>query len=61
MISQMESEVERKLKKVCKKAKMCEDAAEKSMMAMTHVYNDNRRVIVNRYSETALQMERHSR
>ncbi|XP_041635760.1 fibrinogen alpha chain [Cheilinus undulatus] len=49
MISQMESEVERKLRMVCKKAKMYEDAAEKTMKAMTHVYNRNRRVIVDRY------------
>ncbi|XP_071316034.1 fibrinogen alpha chain [Trachinotus anak] len=45
----MESEVERELWKVCKTAKMYEDAAEKSMTVMTHIYKSNRRVIVNRY------------
>ncbi|XP_039996714.1 fibrinogen alpha chain-like [Xiphias gladius] len=49
LISQMESETESKLWKVCKTAKMYEDAAEKSMAEMTHVYNSNRRVVVNRY------------
>ncbi|XP_051251171.1 fibrinogen alpha chain [Dicentrarchus labrax] len=46
----MENEVARKLRKVCKTAVMYEDAAEKSMMTMTHIYNDHRRVIVNRYT-----------
>ncbi|XP_045921759.1 fibrinogen alpha chain isoform X2 [Micropterus dolomieu] len=46
----MGREVERKLRKVCKTAKMYEDAAEKSMTEMTQIYNDNRRVIVNRYT-----------
>ncbi|KAI3375880.1 hypothetical protein L3Q82_003758 [Scortum barcoo] len=49
LILQMESEVERKLKKVCKTAKTYEDAAENSMAATTHIYNYNRRVIVGRY------------
>ncbi|XP_060890004.1 fibrinogen alpha chain isoform X1 [Labrus mixtus] len=48
-ISQMESQVERKLRTVCKTAKMYEDAAEKSMKAMTHIYSHNRRVIINKY------------
>lgn len=51
-MSQMESEVERKVKKVCKKAMMYEDALEKSMMTMTDFYNKNRRDIVGRYSKT---------
>ncbi|XP_044039857.1 uncharacterized protein LOC122870120 isoform X2 [Siniperca chuatsi] len=50
LISQMESEVERKLRKVCKTAKMYEDAAEKSMTMTAHIYNNNRRDIVNRYT-----------
>nr|XP_019951056.1 PREDICTED: fibrinogen alpha chain-like [Paralichthys olivaceus] len=45
----MESDVERKLWKVCKTTKLIEDAAETSMTAMTQIYNSNRRVIVNRY------------
>ncbi|XP_022622367.1 fibrinogen alpha chain-like [Seriola dumerili] len=45
----MKSKVEGKLWKVCKSAKMYEDAAEKAMTVMTHIYNSNRRVIVNRY------------
>ncbi|XP_034533028.1 fibrinogen alpha chain [Notolabrus celidotus] len=49
LISQMESEMEMKLRKVCKMGKMYEDAAESSMKAMTHIYNHNRRAIVNRY------------
>ncbi|KAE8279500.1 Fibrinogen alpha chain Fibrinopeptide A Fibrinogen alpha chain Precursor [Larimichthys crocea] len=49
LMSQMESEVERKVKKVCKKAMMYEDALEKSMMTMTDFYNKNRRDIVGRY------------
>ncbi|XP_031158531.1 fibrinogen alpha chain [Sander lucioperca] len=43
----MESKAERKLRKVCTTAKMYEDAAEKSMATMTHVYGYNQRVIVN--------------
>uniref|UniRef100_A0A7N8Y3D3 Fibrinogen alpha/beta/gamma chain coiled coil domain-containing protein n=1 Tax=Mastacembelus armatus TaxID=205130 RepID=A0A7N8Y3D3_9TELE len=38
LISQMESEVERKLQKVCKTRKMHEDAADVSMMATTQIY-----------------------
>ncbi|XP_034424853.1 fibrinogen alpha chain isoform X2 [Hippoglossus hippoglossus] len=45
----MESDVDRKLWKVCKTGKLYEDAAETSMTAMTQIYNSNRRVIVNRY------------
>lgn len=41
---------------MCKTAKMSEDAAEKSMTAMTHIYSHNRRVIVNRHSKTDLFM-----
>lgn len=52
LILEMESEMERKLRKVCKTAKMYEDAVEKSMAVTTHIYNYNRRVIVNRYSKT---------
>ncbi|XP_073331502.1 fibrinogen alpha chain [Pagrus major] len=50
LISKMESEVERKLAKVCETAKTYEDVTEKSMKAMTHIYSYNRRVIVNRYT-----------
>ncbi|XP_068569221.1 fibrinogen alpha chain [Cebidichthys violaceus] len=50
LISQTDSKVERKLRKACKAAKMYEDAAEKSMTAMTHIYSHNRRIIVNRYT-----------
>ncbi|KAK5848095.1 hypothetical protein PBY51_005743 [Eleginops maclovinus] len=49
LISQMESKVERKLSKVCKTAKMHEEATEKSMAAMTRLYNYNRRVLVSSY------------
>ncbi|XP_041840566.1 fibrinogen alpha chain isoform X2 [Melanotaenia boesemani] len=49
LISQMESDVERKVWTICKMAKMYEDVAEKAMSVMTHIYNSNRRVIVNRY------------
>ncbi|XP_030609460.1 fibrinogen alpha chain-like [Archocentrus centrarchus] len=49
LILQMENKVHKKLQEVCKTAKMYEDAAEKSMIAMTHNYNSNRRDIVNRY------------
>lgn len=49
LISQMENKVERKLREVCKTAQMYEDATENSMTTMTHIYNFNRRVIVNRY------------
>ncbi|XP_039887362.1 fibrinogen alpha chain isoform X2 [Simochromis diagramma] len=52
LISQMENKVERKLRKVCKTAEMYEDATEKSMTTMTHIYNFNRRVIINRYMFT---------
>ncbi|XP_058481574.1 fibrinogen alpha chain [Solea solea] len=45
----MEVNVEMRLSKACETARMFEDAAEKSMTAMTHIYNTNRRVIVNRY------------
>ncbi|XP_067435728.1 fibrinogen alpha chain [Thunnus thynnus] len=50
LILQNENEVEKKLRKVCKTAKMYEDAAEKSMMTMTNIYNYNRRVLVNRHT-----------
>ncbi|XP_069031600.1 fibrinogen alpha chain-like [Embiotoca jacksoni] len=50
LISQTEGEVDRKLRKVCSTAKTYEDAAGKSMTAMTHIYNSNRRLIVYRYS-----------
>uniref|UniRef100_A0A669CDX2 C2H2-type domain-containing protein n=1 Tax=Oreochromis niloticus TaxID=8128 RepID=A0A669CDX2_ORENI len=49
LISQMENKVERKLREVCKTAQMYEDSTENSMTTMTHIYNFNRRVIVNRY------------
>ncbi|KAL3050884.1 hypothetical protein OYC64_001205 [Pagothenia borchgrevinki] len=49
LISQMESKVERKLTKLCKTVKIHEDATEKSMAAMTRVYNHNRRFLVSRY------------
>ncbi|XP_074555330.1 fibrinogen alpha chain [Halichoeres trimaculatus] len=49
LISKMDSEVERKLRKVCKTGMMYEDAAERSMKAMTHIDSHNRRVIVDRY------------
>lgn len=52
LISQVESDVERKLRTVCETGKTYEDMAEKSMKAMTHIYNYNRRVIVNIYSKT---------
>ncbi|XP_072232519.1 fibrinogen alpha chain [Leuresthes tenuis] len=58
LISQMESDVERKLRTLCKTAKKYEDAAEKSMSAMTSVYNSNRRVIVNRYMSELKFVER---
>ncbi|XP_023279906.1 fibrinogen alpha chain isoform X1 [Seriola lalandi dorsalis] len=58
LISQMESEVEGKLWKVCKTAKIYEDAADKSMTVMTHIYNSNRRVIVNRYMSELKFVER---
>uniref|UniRef100_A0A671UFC9 Fibrinogen alpha chain n=1 Tax=Sparus aurata TaxID=8175 RepID=A0A671UFC9_SPAAU len=50
LISQVESDVERKLRTVCETGKTYEDMAEKSMKAMTHIYNYNRRVIVNIYT-----------
>ncbi|KAK9525115.1 hypothetical protein VZT92_017449 [Zoarces viviparus] len=59
LISQTENKVERSLRKVCKTAKMYEDAAEKSMTAMTHIYSHNRRVIVNRHV-SELQLVEHS-
>ncbi|KAM7366630.1 hypothetical protein PAMP_016051 [Pampus punctatissimus] len=45
----MESDVEKKLRNMCKAAKMYEDTAEKSMTEVTHIYNYNRRVLVYRY------------
>ena len=48
----MESKMEWKIRKVCKTAKAYEDAAEKSMTVMTHIYNAKRRVVVNRYGKT---------
>lgn len=48
-MSKMDTEVERKLRKVCKTGMMYEEMAERSMKAMTHVYSHNRKVIVNRY------------
>ncbi|XP_075948264.1 fibrinogen alpha chain [Anarhichas minor] len=53
LISQTESKVERRLRKVCKTAKMYEDAAE------THIYSHNRRVIVNRHM-SELKLVEHS-
>ncbi|KAG7236296.1 hypothetical protein INR49_001212 [Caranx melampygus] len=50
LISQAETEIERKLLDVCKMVKTYEDAAEKTMTVMTRIYNSNRRVIVNRYT-----------
>lgn len=50
LISQMENDVEKKQWTACKMVKTFKDAAEKSMLMMTHIYNSNRRVIVNRYS-----------
>lgn len=44
--------MERKLRTVCETGKTYEDMAEKSMKAMAHIYNYNRRVIVNIYSKT---------
>ncbi|XP_047444082.1 fibrinogen alpha chain [Mugil cephalus] len=58
LISRVESEVERKLRKVCKTAETFEVAAEKSMNATTHIYNSNRRVIVNRYVSELRFVER---
>ncbi|XP_053199733.1 fibrinogen alpha chain [Scomber japonicus] len=45
----MESELEKKMRKVCKDSKTYEDASEKSMTTMTHIYNSNRKVLVNEY------------
>ncbi|CAK6974715.1 fibrinogen alpha chain [Scomber scombrus] len=45
----MESEVEKKMRNICKAAKTYEDASEKSMTTMTHIYNSNRKVLVNEY------------
>ncbi|XP_026225432.1 fibrinogen alpha chain [Anabas testudineus] len=47
----MESEVEKKLWKVCKAVNKYEGAAEKSMMLTTNIYNSNRRVIANRHMQ----------
>lgn len=49
LMSKMDADMERKLRKVCKTGMMYEEVAERSMKAMTHVYGHNRRVIVNRY------------
>ncbi|XP_040887713.1 fibrinogen alpha chain [Toxotes jaculatrix] len=58
LISQFESEVERKLWKVCKTAETYEDAAEKSMTVMTNVHNWKRRVLVSRYMSELKFVER---
>ncbi|XP_076580936.1 uncharacterized protein LOC143316958 isoform X2 [Chaetodon auriga] len=50
LISQMEQELEKKMWKLCKTLQVYEDTTETSMKAMTHVYNNNRRVIVSRYA-----------
>ncbi|XP_054912194.1 uncharacterized protein LOC129376627 isoform X2 [Poeciliopsis prolifica] len=49
LMSQMESDVEKKLHMFCQKSSLYEIALEKSMTEMTHIYNSNRRVMVNRY------------
>ncbi|XP_014853371.1 PREDICTED: fibrinogen alpha chain-like [Poecilia mexicana] len=49
LMSEMENEVEKKLQTFCQKSSIYEIAMEKSMTEMTHVYNSNRRVMVNRY------------
>ncbi|XP_014887698.1 fibrinogen alpha chain [Poecilia latipinna] len=49
LMSEMENDVEKKLQTFCQKSSIYEIAMEKSMTEMTHVYNSNRRVIVNRY------------
>ncbi|XP_054912143.1 fibrinogen alpha chain isoform X2 [Poeciliopsis prolifica] len=49
LMSQMESDVEKKLHMFCQKSSLYEIAMEKSMTEMTHIYNSNRRVMVNRY------------
>ncbi|MEQ2259976.1 hypothetical protein XENORESO_014894 [Xenotaenia resolanae] len=58
LISDMESDVERKLQKFCQTAKIYENAIEKSMTVMTHIYNSNRRVIVSRYISERRFVER---
>ncbi|KAK5606880.1 hypothetical protein CRENBAI_014121 [Crenichthys baileyi] len=61
LISDMESDVERKLQKFCQKAKIYENAIEKSMTVMTHIYNSNRRVIISRSMSERRFVERADR
>ncbi|XP_032439319.1 fibrinogen alpha chain [Xiphophorus hellerii] len=49
LMSEMESDVEKKLQMFCQKSSVYEIAMEKSMAEMTHIYNSNRRAMVNRY------------
>ncbi|KAM3857515.1 fibrinogen alpha chain-like [Diretmus argenteus] len=49
LISQMEMDVESRLRKVCDRGKMYEDAAEKSMTTIAYIYHANRQVILSRY------------
>ncbi|KAM9717634.1 uncharacterized protein ACNS7B_021255 [Menidia menidia] len=49
LMSRLESDLDRKLRRVCKKAKMLGDASEKQMSAVTRVYNSNRKSIVGRF------------
>lgn len=48
---QVKSEADRKLRAVCKTAKMVETSAEKSLMALAHVYSSNRRAIVSSHGK----------
>lgn len=61
LISEMGSDMESKLQMFCEKAKIHENALEKSMMEMTHIYNSNRRVIVNAYISELKFVERADR
>ncbi|XP_068426961.1 fibrinogen alpha chain [Clinocottus analis] len=58
LISQAEREVERKLRKVCTRAKLYQDAAAKSTSAMTQIYSHNRRVLANRHQSELKFLER---
>ncbi|KAM3590169.1 uncharacterized protein V6R79_005238 [Siganus canaliculatus] len=57
-MSQMETEMEGKLRKICQDAKTYEDAAEKSMKTMTQIYNYKRKDIVHRHASDLVFVER---
>ncbi|KAM4612000.1 fibrinogen alpha chain [Polymixia lowei] len=56
-MSQLERQVESRMRKVCERLQRYQDAAAKAVKTSTHIYNFNRQLILNRYVSELKYME----